>query len=337
MATKVDFSSYPKVRSTPAARRVARERGIKLSEIKGTGLEGRIQLYDIENLKNIEKTEKRATPLAKSIAKIHGVDIEVLEGSGFRNKVLKADVEKHLDEERQRAKGKEEKCKIIPLTPMRRVIAQRISNSYFTAPSFTLNIDVDMTKTKALREEVKELILIESGNKITFTDIIIMAVSKALMRYPILNGSLTEEGILLHEYVNMGLAVGLDEGLLVPVIRDTHRKSLREILSDTKDVIERAKNNRLLPHEMEGSTFTISNLGMFGITHFTPIINQPNSAILGVNTIIDKMVVLGGEPRVRPIMSLSLTIDHRIVDGAPGAKFLQYIKELLENPIQLLI
>jgi len=326
-----------KVRATPAARRVAREKGIELLEIKGTGPKGRIQLYDVENFKKIEKEGNRATPLAASIAKIEGIDIKNIEGSGFKNKVLKVDVEKYLNKESQGAHIKEERDRIIPLSGMRKVIAKRMSDSYFTAPTFTLNIDVDMTKTKALRKEVMDSILAETGNKITFTDIIIMVVSKALMKYPMVNASLVQEGILLHDYVNIGLAVGLDEGLLVPVIKDTHKKYLSEIVRDTKDVIERTKNNKLLPDEMEGSTFSISNLGMFGITHFNPIINQPNSAILGVNAIIDKMVVIEGEPKVRPIMTLSLTIDHRVVDGAPGAKFLQYVKDLLENPMKLLI
>lgn len=326
-----------KVRATPAARRIARERDIVLSEIKGTGPKGRIQLHDVKNFKKAEKKENKATPLAANIAKLEGIDIDAVKGSGFNNKVFKADVEKYLNKESREADVKEERDRIIPLSGMRQVIAKRMSESYFTAPTFTLNIDVDMTKVKALRKEVMDSILAETGNKITFTDIIIMVVSKALMKYPMVNAALTPEGILLHDYVNIGLAVGLDEGLLVPVIKDTHKKSLSEIVIDTKDVIERTKNNKLLPDEMEGSTFSISNLGMFGITHFNPIINQPNSAILGVNTITDKMVVIEGEPKVRPIMTLSLTIDHRVVDGAPGAKFLQYVKDLLENPMKLLI
>ncbi|SKC87857.1 2-oxo acid dehydrogenase subunit E2 [Maledivibacter halophilus] len=330
---EISFSNT-KIRATPAARRAAREKHIELSQIRGTGPKGRIQLCDVESFREIEKSRKRSTPLAANIAKAQGINIEDIEGSGFKNKVLKADVEKYLSHEKNL---REEEDKIIPLTGMRKVIGSRMRDSYFTAPTFTLNIDVDMTNVKALRNEVKDSIFNETGNKITFTDIIIMAVSKALMKYPIVNASLVEEGILLHNYVNIGLAVGLDEGLLVPVIRDTHKKSLSEIVNSTKDVIERTKNNKLLPDEMEKSTFTISNLGMFGITHFNPIINQPNSAILGVNTITDKMVVINKKPDIRPIMCLSLTVDHRVIDGAPGAKFLQYLKDLLENPMKLLI
>lgn len=332
-----DIKQTFKVRATPSARRAARERGIELSQVKGTGPKGRIQLSDVETSINVEKVSKKATPLASTIANIEGIDIEAVDGTGFKGKVLKSDLEGFLNKEKQMESIEGDKGKILSFTSMRKVIAERMSHSYFTAPTVTLNIDVDMTKTKELRAEVKELIFAETGNKVTFTDIILMAVSRALRKYPMVNASLVEEGILLHDNINIALAVGLDEGLLVPVIKDVDKRSLSSIVTATKDIIERAKNNKLMPDEMQGSTFTISNLGMYGITHFNPIINQPNSAILGVNAIIDKMVVIEGQPQVRPMMTLSLTTDHRVIDGAPGAKFLQYLKRLLENPMVLLI
>lgn len=326
-----------KVRATPAARRLARENLLDISEIKGSGPKGRIQLADVENFIKGHKDSKKASLLAERIAEEEGINISEIEGSGVRGKVMKEDVMRFIGSDKQKELNQERKTKVIPLSNMRKVIGKRMSESFYTAPTFTLNIEVDMTEVREMRKELMDAILQETGKKITYTDIIVMATAKALKKYPLINASLVKEGILLHDYVDMGLAVGLDDGLLVPVIRNVDKMSLSEIVLATKDVIQRAVNEKLLPDELEGSTFTISNLGMYGISHFNPIINQPNSAILGVNAIIDKVVAINGEPQIRPIMTLSLTIDHRVIDGAPGAKFLKYLKELLENPILLLI
>lgn len=328
-----------KVRATPAARKLCREKGIDIATVRGTGPKGRVHVKDVQNHEGTSKAlAAKITPLAEKIAKDKGVDISKLMGSGIDGKIMKSDVMKSIEAPKaQRVDVDSNAGKIIPMSPMRKVIAQRMSESYFTAPTFTLNIDVDMTKVMAIRREIKDTVLEETGCKLTITDFIILAASKALQKHPMVNASLVEEGILLHEDVNIALAVGLDEGLLVPVIKKVQDKSLSQIAKETKDIAQRAKSGKLSPSEMEGSTFTISNLGMYGITHFNPIINQPNSAILGVGTITKKMVVVNDEPQIRPIMTLSLTIDHRVVDGAPGAKFLKFIKTLLENPMNMFI
>lgn len=227
----------------------------------------------------------------------------------------------------------------IPMTPMRKVIAQRMVESYLTAPTFTLNYEVDMTEMLALRKKVLEPIMEATGKKTTVTDLLSLAVVKTLMKHPYINASLTEDGktIITHNYVNLAMAVGMDNGLMTPVVYNAEKMSLSELVVAFKDIIGRTLDGKLAPSELQNSTFTISNLGMFGVQSFGPIINQPNSAILGVSSTIEKPVVVNGEIVIRPIMSLGLTIDHRVVDGMAGAKFMKDLKELIETPISMLI
>ncbi|GFN35604.1 2-oxo acid dehydrogenase subunit E2 [Tepidimicrobium xylanilyticum] len=328
-----------KVRATPAARRIARERNIDLTKIKGTGPKGRIQRADVESYK---EDLFKITPLAKRIAEIEGINLETIEGSGHDGKILKEDVVKSLA-----GKGvgsfedydalDETGTEIIPMSNVRKIIAERMTESYFSAPTFTLNIEVDMRKAIKLREDVKDIILKETGKKATINDIILLATSRALMKHPFINSSLSGDNIILHKYVNLAFAIGLEDGLLTPVIKDAHEMSLSEIVVSAKDLQERALNRKLTPDELQGSTFTVSNLGMFGITYFNPIINPPNTAILGVSAIVDKLVKIDEEITTIPVMNLSLTLDHRVIDGVIGAKFLQELKYLLENPLSMLI
>ena len=227
----------------------------------------------------------------------------------------------------------------IPMTPMRKVIAQRMVESYLTAPTFTLNYDVDMTEMLALRKKVLEPIMEATGKKVTVTDLLSLAVVKTLMKHPYLNSTLTEDGktIITHNYVNLSMAVGMDNGLMTPVVYNAEKMSLSELVVAFKDVIGRTLEGKLAPSELQNSTFTISNLGMFGVQSFGPIINQPNSAILGVSSTVEKPVVVNGEIVIRPIMSLGLTIDHRVVDGMAGAKFMKDLKVLIEDPISMLV
>ena len=228
---------------------------------------------------------------------------------------------------------------VIPMSPMRKVIAKRMSDSYFTAPTFTLNYEVDMTELISLRKKVMDTIMENTGKKITVTDLISFAVVKTLMKHKYVNSELSADGtqITLHNYVNLSIAVGMDDGLLVPVIKGADKMSLSELVVASKDIIKKALAMKLSPSEQSGSTFTISNLGMFGTQSFNPIINQPNSAILGVAATVEKPVVVDGEIVIRPIMTMCLTIDHRVVDGLAGAKFMQDLKKLLENPLAMLI
>ncbi len=317
-----------KVRATPAARKKSKAHGLDLTKIQGSGPNGRIQKIDVTTHLN---EMSKATPLAKKIAQMKNIDITSLKGSGFKGKVIKEDVLNSMDG------GEQDMSRLIPLTPMRKAVARRMSDSFFTAPAFTLNIDVDVTNMKGLRDNLNNIIFNETKEKLTYTHVIVLACAKTLQKHPIINSTYTDDGILLHDHVSIALAVGLDEGLLVPVIRNAEKMSLKEIVTASKDLASRAANMKLKPEEQEGSTFTISNMGMYGIKHFNPIINQPNSAILGISTIIDTPVVIENEIRIRPIMNVCMTIDHRVIDGTPGAKFLKDLKDILENPIQIIL
>lgn len=341
-----------KLRATPAARSMAKKFEVDLFMVNGTGANGRIHKDDIEDY--LENARPKITPLAKKIAEANNLDYSNVKGSGFRGKILKEDILPLIEnvtptkevvesvvkvEEKPKVENVNEE--IIPMTAMRKVIAKRMSESYFLAPTFTLNYEIDMTELKALRAKLIEPIKEKTGLKITFTDLISLAVIKTLMKpeHKFVNASLTEDvkNIIIHKYVNLSMAVGFDEGLLTPVLKNADKLSLSEIVVGLKDLAKRALDMKLKPDEMSGSTFTISNIGMYGVDSFNPIINQPNSAILGVSATVDKPVVRNGEIVIRPIMNLCLTIDHRIVDGLAGAKFMQDLKNLLENPIMMLV
>ena len=353
---EVENVDYSGLRATPAARAYARKKGIDLSKVKGSGPKGRIHKDDVLDYKLNSKV--KISPLAERIAKIEGINTESIVGTGPNGKIMKADIMAVLHgapkvEAAQKAEVAPKAPKApkapnenqwgvvetVPMSPMRKVISKRMSESYFSAPTFVVNVEVDMTELLALRKKVVDAIIEETGKKATVTDFISLAVIKSLMKHPYVNASLSsdEKEMYLHHYVNLSIAVGMDSGLVVPVIKGADKMSLKELVVASKEITTKALAGKLKPDEMADSTFTISNLGMYGVKSFVPIINQPNTAILGVSATVQKPVVLNGEVTVRPIMTLTLTADHRVVDGLEGAKFMKTLKEAIENPLSLLI
>lgn len=328
---ETDVSSNGKVRATPAARRVARENGVSLELIKGSGPKGRIHEQDV--LDYLEANKTLITPLAEKIALDKGIDISQIEGSGVRGKIEKADVERYIAMKDESTSAMEK----VKLSGLRKIIADRMLESARSIPHVTLTTEVDMTKVVEMRESLLPIIEEQTGYRLSYTEIIIKMTAHTLKRHPNVNSSLINDEIIINKNVNIGLAVAIDNGLVVPSIHDVDQRGLAEITEVSKNLAMKARENKLTPEELSGSTFTISNLGMYAIDGFTPIINPPETAILGVGRIQKKPVVINDEIEIKPMMVLSLSFDHRVIDGAPAAAFLTELKENLENPYGLFI
>ena len=225
---------------------------------------------------------------------------------------------------------------VVPVTGARKIISERMAYSAFTAPHINLSLRVDMTEAIRLRERVLEPIKAQTGQRVSYTAILARAVATVLPRHPYLNASLSDGNIILWDDIHLGIATSVEENLIVPVIREAQSKSLGQIVAAMADLTDRARNRRLTPSEMTGSTFTISNLGMFGIESFTAIINPPEAAILAVGKMIDTPVAHEGQIVLRPLMELTVSADHRVSDGATVARFLADLKNVLENPYLLI-
>lgn len=296
-----------RVKASPLAKKIAKDKGINLQDVKGSTENGRIVKRDVEAYTPTAKPQLETTPPPVKDDAVKTVNIPQYVGQeSFTEK---------------------------PVTQMRKTIAKRLSESLFTAPHFYLTIQVDMDSAMAARTKINEVAPI----KVSFNDIVIKAVAVALKQHPNVNSSWLGDKIRYNEHVNVGVAIAVDEGLLVPVVRFADGKTLSHISAEVKDYAQRAKAKKLQPKDWEGSTFTVSNLGMFGIDQFTAIINSPDSCILAVGGIQQVPVVKNGAVIPGNIMKLTLSCDHRVVDGATGAAFLQTVKSLLEEPVRLLV
>ncbi|MFM1540382.1 dihydrolipoamide acetyltransferase [Helcococcus ovis] len=343
--------SDKKFRATPAARRYAKEHGIDLSQVKGTGAKGRVHLDDITEFKLHGRI--KISPLALKIAEVEGLNVQVIQGTGPKGKIMKEDVlallhgEDNKEEKAVAAKSeakpveKEENpdYEVVKISPVKKVVGKRMRESVDISPTYMVSVSVDMTNLLAFRKQTVDMVVDRVGQKPSVTDYISLATVKTLQKHPYVNSSVSEDGqnILLHKHVSLAIAVGTDEGLYVPVVKNADEMSFTELVVESKRVIKATLDKKLKPVEMQGSTFTISNLGMYGVDNFTSIINQPNTAILSVSATIQKPVVVNGEIVVRPMMNVSLNADHRVIDGLEGAKFMQTLKNNLENPVGLLI
>ncbi len=289
-------------------------------------------------------TRVKASPLAKAMAADKGIDLRALQGSGEGGRIVKRDIETAPATPAYTPAAAPVKTAItmvggqpaaedVPVSQMRKTIARRLSESKFTAPHFYLTMSIDMEKASAFRKQLNE----ENDVKISFNDLVLKACALALRKHPKVNASWLGDVIRYHKVINVGVAVAMEEGLLVPVIRNADNKGLSQIGAEVKDLAGRAKSKQLQPADWEGNTFTISNLGMYGIDEFTAIVNPPDACILAVGAIHEVPVARNGEIRIGQVMKVTLSCDHRVVDGAVGSSFLQTVKDLLENPLRMLL
>ncbi|MBT2619731.1 pyruvate dehydrogenase complex dihydrolipoamide acetyltransferase [Chryseobacterium sp. ISL-6] len=299
----VSSSSTDRVAISPLAKKIAQEKGVDIHGVQGSGENGRIVKKDIENYQPSQAKPNTSAPAASSAAA--QVALSFVQGEDTET----------------------------PNSQVRNIIAKRLAESKFSAPHYYLMVEINMDKAIEARKEINSL----PDTKISFNDMIIKATAVALRKHPQVNSSWAGDKIIHRGNINVGVAVAIPDGLVVPVLKNTDQMNYTQISAAVKDMASRAKSKGLKANEMEGSTFSISNLGMFGIETFTSIINQPNSAILSVGAIIEKPIVKNGEIVVGNIMKLSLACDHRVVDGATGAQFLQTLKTYLESPLTLLL
>ncbi len=334
-AEETKTADVSELKMSQRAKKYIRENDIDINSvagIQGTGFEGGITEKDI-----------KASPLAKKIAKKNGVDLANVTGTGVNGKIMKKDVEAAktaAPKTASKVESTEDKMieSVVPYAGVRKIIGDRLSESKFTAPHLYFTDSIDMTEFNAFRKMLNE----KSEQKIAASDLMVKAASKALQKYPKINASLIGDEIIYYKSTNVGMAVAGDNGLIVPVVKNVQDKTLATIASETRDLVERAKAGRLKQEEYTGGTFSISNLGMFGISNFTAIINPPEAAILSISSIRKTPVVItdaegNDEIAIRPMMNVQLSVDHRIIDGLLAAQYVEYFKELLENPIQILL
>ncbi|MCC3863107.1 2-oxo acid dehydrogenase subunit E2 [Terrisporobacter petrolearius] len=274
--------------------------------------------------KSIEKSGVViASPAAKKFAKENSIDINKVIGTGPKGRIILEDVEKYMNNKPVLSQIKE---KVVPMSQMRKIISKKMSESWNTCPAVTYDIKVDLSNISKLRDEYKE-----KNIKISYTDVLIYMLTQTLEQFPLLNSSIDGENIILKENINIGVAVATDAGLLVPVIKDADKKNIEEISSQLKEISSKAKDGSLSPDYLTGGTFTITNLGMYGIESFSPIINLPEVAILGIGAIKKEIVEVENGFVFKPFMKLCLSADHRVIDGAVAAQFLSQLKSNIEN------
>ena len=333
-------------KASPAARQLAEKLAIDLTKVTASGpggriLEGDVQRYiDLREPAPTETARLKASPLARRLAKEHGINLSSIAGSGPDGRVVRDDVLQAASTAPEisavETPALQQPAEVIAMDGIRGIIAERMTLSVQTNASVTLHTEVDATAFVELRGMLNDKLQAREVS-ITYTDLLVKVVANALREHPRLNATLTDEAIHLLPEINIGVAVALEDGLVVPVVRDADKERLSEISGQVKNFAERARSNQLTPGELQGGTFTITNLGNFGIDAFTPIINPPESAILGVGRILKKPVVHNDEIVIRSMLTLSLTFDHRVVDGAPAAQFLQTVSGYIQDPYLLLV
>ncbi len=328
------------VAATPYARKMANDNGVDLHEVAPSGRWGEVRGRDVEEYMN---AAPKATPLAKAMAADMGIDLKGVTGSGYRGKITSADLQPAAPAAAAPAKAAveaavaeiEEVIKRYKMTGMRKVIAQRMFASHNEIPNVTQNIKIDVTELLALREKINAGK--EKADKVSVNDMIIKAVGKVISEQERFRMTIEGGDFVLYDQINVGMAVGLDDGLLVPVIKDVDKKGLRQISKEAKELAKKAKAGKLMPDDMGNGRITISNIGMFGTHSFTPIINQPEASIVGVCGTEDELALIDGQVVVRKKMMVCVTYDHRILNGTEVCVFESRLKQLLENPVEILL
>ena len=341
----LDLSAKPKTSSDTSQKTTSKkEEEDKIEEDSSTKEKSGKEEQD-SGIRRNDTSEGRifASPLAKKMAEEKGIDLSEVKGSGDNGRIVKKDIENYKPSEK--TASKEEVSTVTPYTPageesfeeitnsqMRKTIAKRLSESKYSAPHYYLTIEIDMETAMKSRKDINEV----ADIKVSFNDMVVKASAMALRKHPRVNSQWTKDTTKIAKHIHVGVAVAVDDGLVVPVLRFTDQMSMTQIGAQVRELAEKARDKKIQPQEMEGSTFTVSNLGMFGIVEFTSIINQPNSAILSVGAIVEKPVVKNGQIQIGHTMKVTLACDHRTVDGATGSRFLETLKMYLENPVTML-
>ena len=327
-----------KVRASPAARRLAKNLGVEIGEVNGSGPGGRIVAWNVSEA--AEKETKaaaappaaRISPIAQRMAAEKGLDLAGVQGSGPGGTITRRDVELAAAAGNEAVGAETDSPAVQPVSRMQRVMAERMAHSFGTAPHFYLHTEADARQLTALREQLMPRFEISDQVRLTFTDLLVYFCSRILPRHLLIMAQWTEQGLRQLTHVNIGLAVEAENGLLVPVIRDVDRLGLVEVARRRTDLADRARRGKLLPDEFEQGVFTISNLGMYHVDSFDAILNPPQSAILAVGRIKERALVEGGQVVAAAMMNLSLSVDHRVLDGARSARFLGELAEMIETP-----
>lgn len=317
-----------KIKATPAARRVASERALPLESITPSGRSGEIREADVLSFKQV-----KTTALAGRVAQDQGLDLSGIQGSGHNGKIFSSDLNTNVSQEQQGVSMAEDRR--VPLTNIQKITGRRLLQSHTEIPVVTSHIQADVSEMLKIRKQINKAL--NGEVKITINDFVLKACALALEENPRVNSVLDGNDLIYKGNINLSMAVATGKGLLVPVIQNANRLSLKQLSSAAADLAKRGREGKIKSEEMEGGTFTISNIGTFGISGFTPIINQPQAAILGVCAIDEKLKLVDGAVCVSNIMGLSLTFDHRVLDGAESSIFLSRIRELLETPLALMV
>ena len=334
----VTVDANEEILATPVARKMAADHGLDLTQVTPTGTGGKITKDDIQSA--LAPTESAptgdviATPAARRAARMKSVDLSLVQGSGPGGRIQAGDVENFQPRAGLPAAGPVLSGEKIPLIGMRRTIAERLTASYQSIPHIQFTARVDMTNFNQARKDYNDLAIERGDEKVSVTAMLVKLVAMVIAEHPMINSSLEEDVIILHQDINIGLAVALEKGLIVPVVKNANQKGISKIALETTDLVTRAREERLVGADVKGGTFTITNLGPFGVEQFNAIINPPEAGILAIGATSQEVVALENDDiGVRPIMHFTLSADHRIIDGAVAARFIADLKTTFENPI----